>query len=147
MYVLSWRELFLRSLECYFGVYFPRCFATREINTKITLSWVLKQFVTYIILYIFRKYSHELITANFSWTRLSYMWCHFYALACHHQEHSIDTYLCQCIARNCQKYYFNTLGCLQLKLVFVHIFTVIIICQFLKYYVAIFYEGIIAIVQ
>ena len=24
----------------------PRCFATREINTKITLSWVLKQFVT-----------------------------------------------------------------------------------------------------
>ena len=29
-------ELFLRSLECYFCVYFPRCFATREINTKIT---------------------------------------------------------------------------------------------------------------
>ena len=27
-------------------VYFPRCFATREINTKITLSWALKQFVT-----------------------------------------------------------------------------------------------------
>ena len=30
---------------CYFGVYFYRCFATREINTKITLWWVLKQFV------------------------------------------------------------------------------------------------------
>ena len=30
-------ELFLGSLECYFGIYFPRCFATREINTKITL--------------------------------------------------------------------------------------------------------------
>ena len=30
----------------YFGVYFPRCFATREINTKITLSWLLNQFVT-----------------------------------------------------------------------------------------------------
>ena len=39
-------ELFLRSLECYFCVYFPRCFATREINTKITLSWAPKQFVT-----------------------------------------------------------------------------------------------------
>ena len=39
-------ELFLCSLECYFGVYFPRCFATREINTKITVSWPLKQFVT-----------------------------------------------------------------------------------------------------
>ena len=39
-------ELFLRSPERYFGVYFPRCFATREINTKITLSWALKQFVT-----------------------------------------------------------------------------------------------------
>ena len=39
-------EPFLRSLECYFDIYFPRCFATREINTKITLSWVLKRFVT-----------------------------------------------------------------------------------------------------
>ena len=34
------------SLECYFGVYFPRCCATREINTKITLSWAHKQFAT-----------------------------------------------------------------------------------------------------
>ena len=32
------------SLEWYFGVYFPRCCATWEINTKITLSWVHKQF-------------------------------------------------------------------------------------------------------
>ena len=39
-------EPFLRSFECYFGIYFPRCFATREINTKITLSWALKRFVT-----------------------------------------------------------------------------------------------------
>ena len=39
-------ELFLRSLECYFGVYFPRCFVTQEINNKITLSWALKQLVT-----------------------------------------------------------------------------------------------------
>ena len=27
---------------------FPRCFATREINIKITLSWALKQFVTQV---------------------------------------------------------------------------------------------------
>ena len=39
-------KLFLCSLESYFSVSFPRCFATREINTKITLSWALKQFVT-----------------------------------------------------------------------------------------------------
>ena len=36
----------MRSLECYFGVYFLRCCATREINTKITLSWTHKQFAT-----------------------------------------------------------------------------------------------------
>ena len=34
-------ELFMRSLECYFGDYFPGCCATRKINTKITLSWGL----------------------------------------------------------------------------------------------------------
>ena len=39
-------EPFMRSLECYFGVYFPSCCATREINTKITLSWAHKQFAT-----------------------------------------------------------------------------------------------------
>ena len=39
-------KLFLRSLQCYFGIYFPRCFATREINTKITLSRALKLFAT-----------------------------------------------------------------------------------------------------
>ena len=34
------------SREGYFGVYFPSCAATREINTIITLEWVHKQFVT-----------------------------------------------------------------------------------------------------
>ena len=34
-------ELFLGSLECYFGIYFPRCFATREINTKIQSTPVI----------------------------------------------------------------------------------------------------------
>ena len=53
-------ELFLRSVECYFDVYFPRCFATREINTKITLSWALKHFVTrvpYVDYTIFSPFS------------------------------------------------------------------------------------------
>ena len=39
-------ELFMRSVECCFGAYFPRCCATRKINTKITLPWAHKQFVT-----------------------------------------------------------------------------------------------------
>ena len=39
-------KLSMYSLECYFGVYFPHCFATWEINTNITLSWVHKQFAT-----------------------------------------------------------------------------------------------------
>ena len=52
---------------CYFVVYFPRCCATREINTKITLSWAHKQFatrvtVTYIILYVPQE-SRKIIAA------------------------------------------------------------------------------------
>ena len=42
---LSWRTVFL-PLEFYFGIFFPRCFVTREINNKITLSWALNRFVT-----------------------------------------------------------------------------------------------------
>ena len=41
-------ELFIHSHECYFGAYFPCCCATREINTKITLSWAHKQFATWV---------------------------------------------------------------------------------------------------
>ena len=37
-------EPFQRSREGYFGVYFPGCEATREINTKTTLEWAQKQF-------------------------------------------------------------------------------------------------------
>ena len=33
-------NLFLCSLECYFGVYFPRCFATREIQVGVHLMKV-----------------------------------------------------------------------------------------------------------
>ena len=39
-------ELFQRSQEGHFGIYFPSCEATRGINTKITLEWAQKQFVT-----------------------------------------------------------------------------------------------------
>ena len=39
-------ELFQRSREGYFCIYFPSREATREINTNITLEWAQKQFVT-----------------------------------------------------------------------------------------------------
>ena len=58
--VYSRDELFMRPRECQFGVYFPRCFATRQINTKITLSWALKQFATRVhtLSYIDAMYKH-----------------------------------------------------------------------------------------
>ena len=45
----------MRSLECYFDIYFPRCFTTLEVNTKITLLWARKQFAIqgHILYYIF----------------------------------------------------------------------------------------------
>ena len=36
------------SLQCYFGVYFPRCCATREINTKITLTCAHQHLATLV---------------------------------------------------------------------------------------------------
>ena len=45
MYVLGWRTVSALT-RGYFGVYFPICEATREINTKITPEWAQKQFVT-----------------------------------------------------------------------------------------------------
>ena len=46
--------------EGYFGVYFPNCAATRELNTKLTLEWAHKQFVTKVpsLFYI----SHDIMT-------------------------------------------------------------------------------------
>ena len=46
-------ELFQHWREGYFGVYFPSCEATREINTKITLEWGQKQFVTRVHVLIY----------------------------------------------------------------------------------------------
>ena len=49
----SHEDLFQCLQEGYFGVYFPSCKATREINSKITLEWVQKQLVmrVYTLLY------------------------------------------------------------------------------------------------
>ena len=55
-------ELFQRSREGYFGVYFPSCEATREINTKITLEWAQKRFVMRVhTLFYFLHDLHESI--------------------------------------------------------------------------------------
>ena len=45
------------TLERYFGVYFPRCCATRELNPKITLSITHKQVATRVhtLFYIFMR--------------------------------------------------------------------------------------------
>ena len=40
--ILTWPAMLTRVL--FFGLHFCCCFATRKINTKITLSWALKQF-------------------------------------------------------------------------------------------------------
>ena len=60
-------ELFLCSLECYFGVYFLCCFATREINTKITLKWAQKQFIMcYFGVYFLRCFPTREINTKIS---------------------------------------------------------------------------------
>ena len=41
-------KLFQRSWEGYFGIYFPNCTSTGEINTKIKLEWAQKQFITQV---------------------------------------------------------------------------------------------------
>ena len=45
-------QLFMHSLECYFGVLFPLLLTIREINTKIALLWVQKQFAIHYSMYI-----------------------------------------------------------------------------------------------
>ena len=59
--------LFLRSLKCYFGIYFTRRFTTWEINTKITFAWALKQFVTRVhtVFYI------HIVSNLYAWQRSS----------------------------------------------------------------------------
>ena len=56
-------ELFMRPREGYFGVYFPSCEATREINIKIALEWAHKEFITRVeTLFHFTLWCHKYIT-------------------------------------------------------------------------------------
>ena len=59
-------ELFMCPRECYFGVYFPSCAATRELNTKITLEWAHKQFVTrmHTLFYFFTRHDESINIAK-----------------------------------------------------------------------------------
>ena len=59
-------KLFLCSLECYFGVYFPCCFATQEINTKITILWVQKKIGTRVHA-LFSIYSQRISSFHLSY--------------------------------------------------------------------------------
>ena len=55
-------ELFMRSREGYFGVCFPSCAVTREMNTKITLNWVQKNISSQdYVHYLFLTWHDEFI--------------------------------------------------------------------------------------
>ena len=81
-------EPFQRSREGYFGVYFPSCEATRGINTKITLEWAQKRFVTRVhtLFYFLHDKTNPYMTIRttsftyrprVSLTRFSFCWlCH-----------------------------------------------------------------------
>ena len=85
--MLSSDELFKFSREGYFGVYFLSCEATQEINTKITLEWAQKQFVTRVhtLFYFLHDITNSWITikvtifshcpcASLAW--FSFCWWH-----------------------------------------------------------------------
>ena len=60
-------EPFLHWLKCYFSVYVPGCFATREINTKNNTPMsaeTVHHSTTYIILYIFNGNIKHVIDAK-----------------------------------------------------------------------------------
>ena len=48
MYVLLWRTVYVLTRVLFWCLFSPRCCTTREINTKITLSWAHKQFPTWV---------------------------------------------------------------------------------------------------
>ena len=52
-------DLFMRSLNCYFGVY---CCAIWGINTKITFSWAHEQFATRVYTLFLILYKKELLS-------------------------------------------------------------------------------------
>ena len=57
-------QLLTHTHGCYFCVYFPCCFATREISTKITLKWVHNQFITQVHILFFIQYWFETCIRN-----------------------------------------------------------------------------------
>ena len=57
-------KLFQHSWDGYFGDYFQSCETTREINTKITLEWAQKQFVTRAYIILFLTQHNESINDN-----------------------------------------------------------------------------------
>ena len=67
MYVLSWRTFSVHTQVLLF-CYFPRCFASREINTKIT--WALTQFVTRVHTLFCINFRQSLILWFFQQTRM-----------------------------------------------------------------------------
>ena len=72
-------EPFQRSAEGYFGVYFPKCEATRETNTKITLEWAQKRFVLHDITNLWTTIKTTSCTHRplVSFARFSFCWwCH-----------------------------------------------------------------------
>ena len=46
----SYDELFMRSLECYFGVYFPQY--NKHRNNPLVGAYTVRHASTYIILYV-----------------------------------------------------------------------------------------------
>ena len=54
----SFGELFMRSLECYFGVYF---LVAAQKNTKITLEWAHKPFVTRVHTLFYIYFIHMIL--------------------------------------------------------------------------------------
>ena len=90
-------ELFMHSPECYFGVYFPCCCATRVINIKTTLTLADKQFATWVhtLYYI---YCTSMITTQFTILFLLDCWWLFGIIGPCSLFFSADTFWC-CLLR------------------------------------------------
>ena len=104
-------ELFRHSREGYCGVYFPSCEATSEINTKITLEWAQKQFVTRVhasfcfFWFCWRRHNRLLMTSQWPDN------CD--AIMCIVISNSIDIDFIHgdIHGRSCKKKYFSTQLC------------------------------------
>ena len=74
-------QLFILSLECYFGVYFPCCCVTRVISIKLIILWAHKQFAirvhTLTYKYMCIDMNHITITGT-----QSHPACTYYCMYC-----------------------------------------------------------------